>query len=151
MRRPRRWVDAPWPTDRIVRVWDVRDPAAPELVEELTGPDNEVYQLGYSGEGELAAASLDQTVTTWSTTGSGSTVRHVKEFVLRPGSGALYAVDWRPGGDELVAGGVDGAVHIWDTDIEQIRQRVCGGGGDLIGPDEWERLVGGLAFRAPCD
>ncbi|MGA8046193.1 MAG: helix-turn-helix domain-containing protein [Dermatophilaceae bacterium] len=138
-------------TDRIVRVWDVRDPAAPEPVEELTGPDNEVYQLGYSREGELAAASLDQTVTTWSTVGSGSDVSHVKEFVLRPGSGALYAVDWRPGGDELVAGGVDGSVHIWDTEIGQIRERVCGGGGDLIGPDEWERLVGGLEFRAPCE
>ncbi|KAB7744235.1 AAA family ATPase [Nostocoides sp. F2B08] len=137
-------------TDRIVRVWDVRDPGAPELLEELAGPDNEVYQLGYSREGELAAASLDQTVTTWSSTGSGADVSHVKEFVLRPGSGALFAVDWRPGGDELVAGGVDGAVHIWDTDLAQIRDQVCGGGGDLLGPDEWERLVGGLEFRPPC-
>jgi WD40 repeat protein/transcriptional regulator with XRE-family HTH domain len=138
-------------TDRIVRVWDISDPASPVLVEELTGPDNEVYQIAYSPEGELAAASVDQTVTTWATEDSEDDVRHVKEAVLRPGSGVLYAVDWRPGGDELAAGGVDGAVHIWDTDVEQIRDRVCGGAGDLIDPAAWDRLVGGLAFRAPCE
>jgi hypothetical protein len=51
----------------------------------------------------------------------------------------------------VVAGGVDGAVHVWDVDPAAVRERVCSVGGDLLGRDEWDKKVGGLAYESPCD
>ncbi|MCA1782543.1 MAG: hypothetical protein LC679_10335 [Intrasporangiaceae bacterium] len=136
-------------SDSVVRVWDIGD-GAPDLAEELSGPDNEVYQVNFSSDGRLAAASLDQTVTIWAPADAGGASPYTTYAVLRPGAGALYATGWAPGGGQLVAGGVDGAVHLWDIDPEAIRERICTTGGDLLSQDEWDQKVGGLAYESPC-
>ena len=136
-------------SDTVVRVWDVSGDSA-TLEAELTGPDNEVYQVAFSADGRLAAASTDQTVTVWSPSTDDVSSAYSPYAVLRPGTGALFATGWSPGGDRLVAGGVDGAVHLWDTDPASIRQRVCTTGGDLLSEEEWEQSVGGLPYRSPC-
>lgn len=138
-------------SDPVVRVWDLSGDQ-PELAAELTGPDNEVYQVAFSRDGRLAAASLDQSLTIWEPAEDDDESGAYSTYaVLRPGSGSLYATGWAPDGERVVAGGVDGAVHVWDVDPEAIRERVCGIGGDLLSQEEWDKKVGGLAYESPCD
>ena len=135
-------------SDATVRVWDLSG-AEPVLTSELTGPANEVYQVNFSSDGRLAAASTDQTLTVWEPDDEAPEA-YVTYAVLRPGSGALFSTGWAPDGDRLVAGGVDGAVHLWDVDPDAIRERVCAAGGDLLSREEWDKKVGGLPYASPC-
>jgi WD40 repeat protein len=137
-------------SDTVVRLWDIRG-SEPVLSAELTGPDNEVYQVNFSSTGMLAAASTDQTLTVWEPADEDAdAVAYTTYAVLRPGSGALFATGWAPGGAQLAAGGVDGAVHIWDVDPADVRERICATGGDLLSEEEWHQKVGGLAYEPPC-
>lgn len=139
--------------DHDVRLWDVSDPQKPRLLATLTGPGNDIYQVAISAAGDVAAASLDKTVTVWrpsSTSGSDGTQRYVTYAVLRSAGVALYSVAWSPDGARLLAGGADGITRLWSIDPTTARAQLCAGAGDPVNATEWTTLLNGLPFDHPC-
>ncbi len=52
-------------SDHKVRIGHITTPHQPRLLTTLTGPDNDIYPVAISATGDVAAASLDKTVTIW--------------------------------------------------------------------------------------
>jgi len=105
-------------TDDLVRLWDVTDRSAPELLGvPLTGPSNYVQSLAFSPDGRtLAAADGDGAVWWWNLAQPSHPVRSSTPFTvpdnaLYAASSIMFSTDNRT----IAAGGNDGTVRLWDT------------------------------------
>ncbi|HSF99086.1 MAG TPA: helix-turn-helix domain-containing protein [Ornithinibacter sp.] len=148
--------------DRVVHVWDVGGGDVRE-VSRLTGPDNDVYQIAFSPQGALAAASLDKTVSVWGAeavkraAAAGAEASSPPEFgtadptaVLRAAGTGMYSASWNRDGSTLAAGGADGVVRIWTISPERATAQTCAAQGDPVTEAEWARLVPDIPFSSPC-
>jgi WD40 repeat protein len=97
--------------DKMIRMWDV---AQAKLVHEWKGPTSFTCAVRFSPDGHtLAAAGYE--------TGAGNAIyfydtRTGKELPTLPGhpSGGVRRLAFTPDGRQLVSGGFDGAVIVWD-------------------------------------
>ncbi|MGD8200360.1 helix-turn-helix domain-containing protein [Ornithinimicrobium sp. W1679] len=133
---------------REVALWDVRDPAAPVLVDTLTGPGSEVYNVQYSADGgRLAAASQDGRLWLWDREGD----RWSDPLALGAAQTRLFAVGWGGGDEVIYAGGNLGEVRIWDTDVERALDWICGTTGVRLTEQEWADRLPGVPWTPPCE
>ncbi|WP_434440942.1 nSTAND1 domain-containing NTPase [Lentzea sp. E54] len=128
-----------------VHVWDTTDPRAPVLRAEIPSGGGEVT-AAWLGAGRVAVATDDGLVRLW-LLGAGEPV---EQALLRGHAGPVAAVGLTPKGDEVVTGGADRAVRLWDVDPRDPAVRICEQAVPRMNRDQWEQFFGGLDFTPPC-
>ncbi|MFD4291718.1 NACHT and WD repeat domain-containing protein [Rhodococcus sp. NPDC058505] len=101
--------------DRTVRLWDMRDPAAPHPVGVLlTGSEKYIASVSFAPTGRvLAAGAGDGTVSAWDVTDPAAP-RPLLEGA-RAGTKAVHNIRFSPDGRTLAAPNDDGTVTLFDT------------------------------------
>jgi WD40 repeat protein len=100
--------------DGKIRLWDVRDPARPEVfATELTAHTSTIQSLTYSPDGRLlAAGSDDRTTSLWDVTDPGRPA--LRGTPLTGPTNYVYQPAFRPDGRVLAVGSADNHVYLWD-------------------------------------
>ncbi|ANZ38812.1 hypothetical protein BBK82_24850 [Lentzea guizhouensis] len=74
----------------------------------------------------------------------------VEVALLRGHAGPVHAVGLTPKGDEVVTGGADRAVRLWNVDLRDPAVRICEQAVPRMTGTEWDRYFAGLDFAPPC-
>jgi hypothetical protein len=128
-----------------VHLWDTTDPRAPVLRAEIPSGGGEVTSA-WLGADRVAVATDDGLVRLWRL-GDGEPV---EQALLRGHAGPVTAVGLTPRGDDVVTGGADRAVRLWNADPREPAVRICEQAIPRMSREEWERYFGGLEFTPPC-
>ncbi|MGW4213946.1 nSTAND1 domain-containing NTPase [Lentzea sp. NPDC004789] len=129
-----------------VHVWDVTDLRHPVLRAEVPSGGGSVTSAWLGAE-KLAVATDDGLVRLWQLKGHDEPV---EQALLRGHTGPVAAVGLRPKGDEVVTGGADRAVRLWDVDPRDPAVRICEQAVRPMNREEWRRYFGDLDFTPPC-
>lgn len=108
-----------------VSIWDIADPTRPAHVGSLDGPTADVLSLAYSADGDLAAVSVDKTVTLWRPASHGTEPKYVEVARLTGLRQSNFSIAWSANGHTLAAGGAGGAVRIWETNLHDAMGLLC--------------------------
>ncbi len=153
--------------ERGVRVYDVRDPAKPVLLQTLA-TSSSVWQLRVGSGGRLAAAGSDGTVTVWLSTGaaaelSGDAVTEVGStgggtaegaayalWAALPGTASMMGVAWAPDGRHLAAVGQAAQLWVWAVEPRVAVGDICAAAGDPVGASRWSALLTDQTYQQPC-
>ncbi len=128
-----------------VHLWNTADPREPTLRAEISSGGGEVTATWLSA-GTLAVATDDGLVRLWQL----GAAEPVELALLRGHAGPVTAVGLTPKGDEVVTGGADRAVRLWNVDLRDPAVRICEQAIPRMTPQEWDRYFGGLDFTPPC-
>lgn len=128
-----------------VHVWDARDPRDPVLRAEIPSGGAQVT-AAWLGADRVAVATDDGLVRLWRLEEG----QPVEQALLRGHAGPVAAVGLTPQGDEVVTGGEDRAVRLWEADPRDPAERICEQAVPRMTADEWERYFGDLPFTPPC-
>lgn len=135
-------------TDKTVRLYDVVDPARPhQFGPTLRAAEDATNTLSFSGDGRLLAGS--------------SNLHGVPVWRIGPHGGRLVArlqgadldstsVALAPDGRHLLAGGGEGGLSLWPTDVASTARAICAVSGAPINRVEWREYVPGAAYQPPC-
>jgi WD40 repeat protein len=129
-----------------VHLWDTTDPRDPVLRAEIPSGGGQVTSA-WLGTDSVAVATDDGLVRLW---------RHedgpepVEQALLRGHSGPVAAVGLTPKGDEVVTGGADRDVRLWNADLRDPAVRICEQAYPRMSREDWERYFGDLDFTPPC-
>lgn len=133
--------------DHRVRLWDVSEPGAPQESADLAGPRGTVHALVFSpGGGALAAASGDKRLWLWdlSDPAEPSLTASLQAYGNRVND-VLFLAD-----DVLVAGGYQGEVRRWSTDLDAVAARICATRGAPVTDAEREQYLEDVPHLDPC-
>ncbi|MET9229366.1 XRE family transcriptional regulator [Lentzea sp. NPDC003310] len=128
-----------------VHLWDTTDPRGPVLRAEIRSGGGEVTSA-WLGGGRIAVATDDGLVRLWRL-GDGEPV---EQALLRGHTGPVTAVGLTPTGDEVVTGGADRAVRLWNADPRDPAVRICEQAIPRMSREEWEQYFDGIDFTPPC-
>ncbi|MFS8096057.1 helix-turn-helix domain-containing protein [Lentzea alba] len=128
-----------------VHLWDTTDPRDPRLRAEVPSGGGEVTAARLSAE-RLAVATDDGLVRVWRLNERDP----VEQALLRGHAGPVTAVGLTPNGDEVVTGGADRAVRLWNVDPRDPAVRICEQAIPRMTSEEWDRYFPGLDFNPPC-
>ncbi|HUQ60994.1 XRE family transcriptional regulator [Lentzea sp.] len=128
-----------------VHLWDVSDPRTPVPRAEIPSGGAGITSA-WLGADRVAVATDDGLVRLWQL-GPGEPV---EQALLRGHAGPVAAVGLTPRGDEVVTGGADRAVRLWDVDPRDPAVRICEQAVPRMTSAEWQRYFGDLAFTPPC-
>lgn len=131
-----------------VHLWDTTDPRDPVLRATIPSGGGEVTSAWLSAE-SLAVATDDGLVRLWRL-GTDKSVEPVEQALLRGHAGPVTAVGLTPKGDEVVTGGADRAVRLWNVDPRDPAIRICEQAIPRMTRAEWDRHFAGLDFTPPC-
>lgn len=129
-----------------VHLWDTTDPRDPVLRAEIPSGGGQVTSA-WLGSDSVAVATDDGLVRLW---------RHedgpepVEQALLRGHAGPVAAVGLTPKGDEVVTGGADRDVRLWNADLRDPAVRICEQAYPRMSREDWERYFGDLGFTPPC-
>jgi hypothetical protein len=129
-----------------VHVWDVTDLRHPVPRAEVPSGGGSVTSA-WLGTEKLAVATDDGLVRLWQLRDRDEPV---EQALLRGHTGPVAAVGLRPKGDEVVTGGADRAVRLWDVDPRDPAVRICEQAVRPMNREEWRRYFGDLDFTPPC-
>lgn len=129
-----------------VHLWDVTDPRDPVLRAEIPSGGGEITSSWLGGD-SVAVATDDGLVRLWRLTGQ---QEPVEQALLRGHAGPVAAVGLTPKGDEVVTGGADGAVRLWNADPRDPAVRICEQAHPRMSREEWQRYFGDIEFTPPC-
>ncbi|MFI6099560.1 helix-turn-helix domain-containing protein [Lentzea sp. NPDC051213] len=128
-----------------VHLWDTTDPRNPVLRAEIPSGGGTVTSARLSAE-RLAVATDDGLVRVWKLDDG----EPVEQALLRGHAGAVTAVGLTPKGDEVITGGADRSVRLWELDPRDPAVRICEQAIPRMTREEWDRYFGGLDFAPPC-
>ncbi|MFJ5988940.1 helix-turn-helix domain-containing protein [Lentzea sp. NPDC092896] len=128
-----------------VHLWDTTDPRAPVLRARIPSGGGEVTSA-WLGAGHVAIATDDGLVRLWRLGGG----EPVEQALLRGHAGPVTAVGLTPQGDEVVTGGADRAVRLWNADPRDPAVRICEQAIPRMSREEWRQYFGDLDFTPPC-
>jgi hypothetical protein len=129
-----------------VHLWDTTDPRNPVLRAEIPSGGGEITSA-WLGTESVAVATDDGLVRLWLFKDQ---KEPVEQALLRGHVGPVTAVGLTPKGDEVVTGGADKAVRLWNVDLRDPAVRICGQVIRRMSREEWERYFGDLEFTPPC-
>lgn len=153
--------------ERGVRVYDVRDPAKPVLLQTLA-TSSSVWQVRAGSGGRLAAVGSDGTVTVWLPTGTAAqlsedAVTEVNStggataegaaytlWAALPGTASMLGVAWAPDGRHLAAVGQAAQLWVWAVEPRVAVSDMCAAAGDPIGASRWSALLTDQTYHQPC-
>jgi WD40 repeat protein len=127
-------------------LWDTTDPRNPVLRAEIPSGGGEITSA-WLGAGSVAVATDDGLVRLWQLNGQGEPV---EQALLRGHAGPVAAVGLTPKGDEVVTGGADRSVRLWNVDPRDPAVRICEQAYPRMNRGEWARYFGDLDFTPPC-
>ena len=134
--------------DRSVRLWDVSDPAEPKHIARLVGPRTEVYSLAFDPSGtRLVAGSGGGSVRIWDVA---DPTRPQPYATFTVYGTRVYDAVFTAGGAAVVGGGPAKDLRVWRTDPDEVKARICAGGGMTMTRDEWSQYLPGSAYRTLC-
>ena len=118
--------------DNIIRIWDMGDLMAPPLM--LRGHQSPVASIAFSPDGTLVVSnSQDGTVRAWDLQNPAMN-RVLPAAQTQRGQGGrgtgnpnAQVVAFAPEGDRVLAGKMDGSVHMWDLRSQEIPSGVLDG------------------------
>ena len=119
-------------SDRRIFVWDLNDLSA--ATAEWAGHREVVTDLVFLNDGVLLAGDAERRVLMWDVASG----RAVGE--LSGPTDGVQALDLRPDGSYLVAGGEDDTVWIWDMRIDEWIEGACNLAGRNMTDQEWARF-----------
>ncbi|MGN6780806.1 MAG: nSTAND1 domain-containing NTPase [Marmoricola sp.] len=134
--------------DKTVRLYDVSDAGHPRQVgPTLRDAGDSTNFLSFSTDGRLLAGSSNQ--------------HGVPVWRVGPRGGVLIArlhgadlgntsVGFAPDGRHLLAGGSEGGLTLWPTDVDAAVRSICAVSGEPITKVEWREYVPGAAYDPPC-
>ncbi|MDX3663407.1 helix-turn-helix domain-containing protein [Streptomyces sp. ID05-26A] len=128
-----------------VHLWDTTDPRAPVLRAAIRTGGGEVTSA-WLGAGRVAIATDDGLVRLWRL-GDGEPV---EQALLRGHTGPVTAVGLTPRGDDVVTGGADRAVRLWNADPRDPAVRICEQAIPRMTGEEWGQYFAGIEFTPPC-
>ncbi|MGI5505945.1 helix-turn-helix domain-containing protein [Lentzea sp. CA-135723] len=128
-----------------VHLWDTTDPRDPVRRAEIPSGGGEVT-AAWLGAGRAAVATDDGLVRLWQVDGG----EPVEQALLRGHAGPVTAVGLTPRGDEVVTGGADRSVRLWNADPRDPAARICEQAYPRMTRAEWDRFFPGLDFTPPC-
>ncbi|MDT7783878.1 MAG: hypothetical protein QOF58_2297 [Pseudonocardiales bacterium] len=129
-----------------VHVWDTTDPRDPVLRAEIPSGGGAITSA-WLGTDSVAVATDDGLVRLWQLTDQ---KEPVERALLRAHVGPVAAVGLTPKGDEVVTGGADKAVRLWNVDLRDPATRICEQVIKRMTREEWARYFGELDFVPPC-
>ncbi|MET9626375.1 helix-turn-helix domain-containing protein [Lentzea sp. NPDC006480] len=129
-----------------VHVWDTTDPRDPVLRAEIPSGGGAITSA-WLGTDSVAVATDDGLVRLWRLKDQHDPV---EQALLRAHVGPVAAVGLTPKGDEVVTGGADKAVRLWNVDLRDPAVRICEQVIKKMTREEWERYFGDLDFAPPC-
>jgi WD40 repeat protein len=120
--------------DRVVRLWDVADPARPVAVgEPLAGHTNSVFALRFSPDGLLASASGDQTIRLWNVADPANPGSLGQPLTGHTSS--VFVLSFSPDGQSIATGSADHTVRLWDLPHSLLIGHTGGVGSTALSPD----------------
>ncbi|SMD17005.1 helix-turn-helix domain-containing protein [Lentzea albidocapillata] len=128
-----------------VHLWDTTDPRDPVLRAVIRSGGGEVTSA-WLAAGRVAVATDDGLVRLWQL-GDGEPV---EQALLRGHTGPVTAVGLTPRGDEVVTGGADRAVRLWNADPRDPAVRICEQAFPRMSREQWGQYFGDLDFTPPC-
>jgi WD40 repeat protein len=128
-----------------VHLWDTTDPRDPVLRAAIRSGGGEVTSAWFAA-GRVAVATDDGLVRLWQV-GDGEPV---EQALLRGHTGPVTAVGLTPEGDEVVTGGADRAVRLWNADPRDPAVRICEQAFPRMSREAWEQYFGDFDFAPPC-
>ncbi|WP_086669309.1 helix-turn-helix domain-containing protein [Lentzea kentuckyensis] len=132
--------------DNAVHLWDVTDPRDPVQRAEIPSGGGDVTSA-WLGADSVAIATDDGLVRLWQLKDQHEPV---EQALLRGHAGPVAAVGLTPKGDEVVTGGADRAVRLWNVDPRDPAVRICEQAIPRMSREDWGRYFGDLRFTPPC-
>ncbi len=123
-------------SDGTVRLWDIADPANPQLIgQPLASSDgNTVEAVAFSPDGHiLAGGYLDGTVRLWNVADPAHPRSSGQPL---PSCSTVNSVAFSPDGHTLAGASTDGITRLWNLNVHDAIERICAAAGDLK-PQQW--------------
>ena len=131
----------------VVQLWDLTDPAAPVRLREFGDARSGVDAVSFDPEASmLLGASGDDRIWGWDLTSEASTAVLSVDGAI----GSPWDVRVVQGGAGFVVSGSTGMVRLWQLDLADANDWLCGVRGDPLTPEEWQRHLPGVEPRDPC-
>ncbi|MDR3035371.1 MAG: hypothetical protein LBV78_20120, partial [Kitasatospora sp.] len=136
-------------TDSKIRLWDVSEPQAPTVLGEPLSAGGIVTSVGFTPDGALLA--------------SGDTLGQIRRgdladparataygLPLTGHNGTVWAL-WFSSQGEMITGGDDGTVRLWQTDPSRVHGILCASTRTAMTPSLWKEYVSpALSYDPPC-
>lgn len=140
-------------TGGLIKLWDVSNPAMPQLVGQPARSSlDTVYNLAFSLDGQqLASTYAFLSTSLWDT--SAPTLPQPLGLPLfgELGSGSVVSLAFSPDGKNLVVGGRYATVTMWKTDVEAWQVQACQIAGRNLSQTEWKLYMGDRPYHKTCE
>ena len=136
-------------SDGTVRLWDITDPAHPQLIgQPLASSDGDAVEaVAFSPDGHiLAGGYLDGTVRLWNVADPAHPRSSGQPL---PSCSPVNAVAFSPDGHTLAGASTDGITRLWNLNVHDAIERICAAAGDLK-PQQWHTYLPQLPYQPAC-
>lgn len=133
--------------DGSVSIWDVADPTVPDIVTRISVPNGRIHDVVFTADGDwLGASASDGAATLWDVGDPASPELEARLLA----DGQMFSLSFAPSGALLVGAGSEATVTAWNLDVESAIESLCSGLGVPLSVEDWDSLVPGIDFDAPC-
>ncbi|MEV4365299.1 hypothetical protein [Nonomuraea sp. NPDC049625] len=132
--------------DKIVRLFDIRNPARPTFLSDVEADVESVNGLTFSPDGRYLAAATGSRIHLWDVSDP-----LVPDSIdpLSVHSGHIQQVEFTPNSGAVMTATADGTVSAWQLDHHTAISQICSQVGGLT-PEQWKRLIPDAAYRPQC-